>query len=358
MITRRRLLQLLAAMPGLGASVLSRADTKGARVALVIGNAAYPDSPLLNPVNDAKAVARLFEEAGMGVDLRTDTTRNDMVDAVARLTSLAQDPAVRQVYFYYAGHGVQLAWRNYLLPIDARIKSSDQVRERCIDLGAILARLGGSPNRVHVVIVDACRDDPFGASYRPEQRGLSQFDAPPGTLLAYATAPGKAASDGAGSNSLYTESLVRELSIRKTRIEDALKRVRLNVRLISKDEQVPWESTSLETDVFLFDDGPPKRSEEEVERELEFELAAWERIKDSRSSEDWAAHLRRFPNGHFAQLAQKRLARLLQGGAPAAAAARPPAPQYPIVHSDRDHEALAAGTVYLDPEGILRRKSR
>src|SRR6185369_1578014 len=102
-----------------------------------------------------------------------------------------------------------------------------------------------------VVLLDACRNEPFGTKYVPEKRGLSQFDAPVGTLLAFATSPGSTASDGTGKNGLYTENLLKELAVRNARIEDALKRVRLAVRLGSRGQQIPWETTSLEGDVYL-----------------------------------------------------------------------------------------------------------
>ena len=157
--------------------------------------------------------------------------------------------------FYYAGHGTQLDWRNYLVPVDANVASAKELGLRCLDLGVLLEELSKTRDKVFVLILDACRDKPLGTSFQPEQRGLSPFDAPAGTVLAFSTAPGAVASDGPGKHGLYTESLLRELSVRGVRIEDAFKRVRLNVRLASGGRQIPWESTSLESDVFLFPGG-------------------------------------------------------------------------------------------------------
>ena len=282
------------------------------RLALVIGNSAYHDAPLDNPGNDARAMAGLLGQAGFTVDSRLDCTRGDMLAAIERFGSALRRSEIKQAVFYYAGHGVQLDWRNYLAPIDAKVDTAEQLRQHCIDLGLLLRELGAAKDKTFIIILDACRDNPFGATYRPEQKGLAQFDAPVGSLIAYATSPGKGAADGSGKNGLYTENLVRELSVRGARIEDALKRVRLNVRLLSRGEQIPWEATSLESDIFLFNDPQHKLSDAELEKQIEADLAAWAGIKTSRNIDDWVGYLRSFPNGRFAEIGQLRLTRLLE----------------------------------------------
>lgn len=362
MTTRRRFLQALASMPP--ALALKRgwaAEADPSRLALLIGNSAYRQVPLMNPGNDARAMATLFGEAGFTVDSRLDATRTDMLAAIERFGIAIRRPEIKQVVFYYAGHGVQLEWRNYLLPVDAEVDSAAQVRQRCVDLNQLLGQFGSAKDKTYIIILDACRNDPFGTAYRPEQKGLSQFDAPVGSLIAYATSPGNVASDGQGRNSLYTENLVRELSQRGTRIEDALKRVRLNVRLASRGAQVPWETTSLETDVFLFKENQKKLSDAELEKELEADIEAWTRIKASRKSEDWVAYLRDFPNGRFTEIAQMRLARLLAETEKTATAAAPlpasGAQDVPSIRTEAEYDALPKGTTYIDPEGNIRRKS-
>jgi hypothetical protein len=370
MTTRRLFLQTLAAIP----PVLSMrrswaAPADSSRIALVIGNGAYAGAPLVNPVNDARAMAILFEQAGFKVDSHLDGKRADMMAAIERFGAAIKRPETRQVVFYYAGHGAQLDWRNYLLPVDAEVNSADEIKQRCVDLGLLLGQLGAAKDRTFIIILDACRNNPFGSVFRPEQKGLSQFDAPVGSLLAYATAPGNTASDGGGKNGLYTENLLREFSQRGTRIEDALKRVRLNVRLASKGAQIPWETTSLESDFFLFSEGQKKLTDAELEKQVEEDLAEWLRIKSSKKSDDWVAYLRNFPNGRFAEIAQMRLARLLaetekpatvalaapaQGSAamPAAAEKSPP-----TIHNEAEYDALPKGAAYIDPNGKMRRKS-
>lgn len=287
----------------------------GAQTALVIGNAAYAQSGLINPASDAKAMHSLLDKAGFSVDLQLDANRAAMFDAIERFGKRVQSSESKLAVFYYAGHGAQLDWRNYLLPVNAAVTSGADLKANCIDLAQVLehfvrAQRKGA-EKTFVVILDACRDNPFGVTFKPQNKGLSQFDAPVGSLLAYATAPGGVASDGAGKNGLYTESLMKELSRPGVRIEDALKRVRLNVRLASGGEQIPWESTSLESDVFIFPHAAPKLSADELERQIEDEVVRWSRVKTSQRPEDWIDYLREFPNGYFSEIAQVRLNRLL-----------------------------------------------
>ncbi|MDK9705166.1 MAG: caspase family protein [Sulfuritalea sp.] len=313
MTTRRSFIKTLAAIPPAFCYRRTWAANPApdpSRLALIIGNAAYQGAPLDNPLNDAKAVGGLFTRAGFTVDSRLDATRADMMAAIERFGAAAKRSETRLVVFYYAGHGAQLDWRNYLLPVDAVVKKPEDMKQRCIDLSLLLGQLIAAKDKTFIIILDACRNNPFGAGYRPEQKGLSQFDAPVGSLLAYATSPGNVASDGSGANGLYTENLVRELSRHGTRIEDALKRVRLNVRLASHGEQIPWETTSLEGDVFIFNEDR-KLSETELEKLVEADVAEWARIKSSKKLDDWVNYLRSFPNGRFAEIAQMRLNRLL-----------------------------------------------
>ena len=311
MATRRTFIKTLAAIPPVLAFRRAWAAPDPSRLALIIGNSSYRDAPLINPANDARAVSGLLTQAGFTVDSRLNATRIDMMAAIERFGAAVKKSETRLVVFYYAGHGAQLDWRNYLLPVDAVVERQEHMKQRCVDLSLLLGQFSATKDKTFVVILDACRNNPFGRSYRPEQKGLSQFDAPVGSLLAYATSPGNVASDGDGQNGLYTENLVRELGKRNTRIEDALKRVRLNVRLASKGEQIPWETTSLEGDVFIFNEGLKKLSEAELEKLVEADVTEWARIKSSKKVDDWVGYLQTFPNGRFAEIAQMRLTRLL-----------------------------------------------
>jgi hypothetical protein len=314
--TRRRLLQGGAAsllLPRWGAAGAQSgiALLRAPKHALVIGNGGYKDMPLKNPPNDAKAIGETLRQAGFQVQIQQDMARAPMVKAIQDYAAaLAKDKAVG--LFYFAGHGVQLAWRNFLLPVDAVIDKLEDVKARCVDVGAVIEGITKASNPMNIVILDACRENPFGADYRVEHKGLSQVDAPPGTFLAYATSPGNVASDGAGANGLYTEHLLNELRQPEAKIEDIFKRVRLGVRRKSNGQQIPWESTSLEEDFFFL---PPKElkklSDAEAERLFQAELAIWEKIKLSPDPRPLVDYLEKYPSGRFAELAQLQLDRVM-----------------------------------------------
>lgn len=293
----------------------ARADATlntSARHALVIGNSRYAGvTPLKNPANDASAIAEQLRPCGFQVVLKQDLTREAMLDAIS--TYAARIAATKSVgLFYFAGHGVQLSWRNFLVPVDAVINNLEDIPGRCVDLGTLVSGITKANNPMNVVVLDACRNNPFG-DVKLEAKGLSQLDAPLGTLLAFATSPGNVASDGDGANGLYTENLLRELKIPETKIEDVFKRVRLGVRRHSNGQQIPWESTSLEEDFYFL---PPKQirpvTESEADRQFEVELALWEKIRTSTQPAPLEEFLRRYPSGRFSELAQLQLDRVLK----------------------------------------------
>ncbi len=317
---RRHILGLGAGL--LGASVLPSSlraavgDAGGInapRLALVIGNSSYRSGALANPVNDATAIAQSLQDLGFQCQLLLDATLQDMAAAVQSYgDKLAQRKAVG--LFYYAGHGAQLAWRNYLVPVDASIAKPEDMPLQTLELNSLLTALKVAANPMNVIILDACRDNPFGLRIPLEQKGLSQFDAPIGSLLSYATAPGNTASDGDGANGLFTENLLREMRVPGAKLEDVFKRVRLQVRLKSKGQQIPWESTSLEEDFYFT--RPPEQlakiSEEKKAALFEEELAIWNATQDASTAAPFSDYLARYPNGKFSQLAQVQLDRLLK----------------------------------------------
>jgi hypothetical protein len=277
------------------------------KVALVLGNGKYSKGPLQNPANDARAIAEVLKAAGFEVTLRMDAGKAEMAAAVNdHVQAVGAKKCVG--LFYYAGHGIQLAWRNYMLPVDAEFASVADIPRQCIELNALLDGLTRAGNPLNLVILDACRNNPFGTLQGLDHKGLSQMDAPTHTLLAYATSPGNVASDGDGANGLYTENLLREIKVPETKVEDIFKRVRLGVRVQSQGAQVPWESTSLEEDFWFI---PPKElkpaSDAEKEKLFADELAAWDRCKTSATPAPLQDFLRRYPSGRFSELAQLHL---------------------------------------------------
>lgn len=303
-------LSALSLTPWIPASVLASAIHALPRTALVIGNSAYSDAPLRNPSNDANAIGGELKRMGFSVDLQINAKRDAMDNALRSFSaSLAKNRGIG--LFYFAGHGLQLDWRNFLVPVDAHLNTADDVVRQTVEIGNVLKSLGKVGNPMNIVVLDACRDNPFGSEHRTG-KGLSQMDAPIGTLLAYATAPGNVASDGAGKNGLYTENLIREMAAPDAKIEDVFKRVRLAVRRSSQGQQIPWESTSLEEDFYFI---PPtelrKRSQEELDRLFAAELAQWNQAQQANDPDALIAYLKSYPSGQFSELAQTKLDRLL-----------------------------------------------
>ncbi|MEY4294719.1 MAG: hypothetical protein RLY82_407, partial [Pseudomonadota bacterium] len=244
-----RLLHSLVAICSLALALLPDvAFADGSRLALVVGNGAYADGPLANPAHDAKDVAELLRKAGFDVVLHVDADKETLSKAVHQFGKQIKNPAVKVGVFYYAGHGIQREWRNYLVPVSAKIKTAGDVLRQTVEMSDLLSYMTHSKGRSFLVVLDACRDDPFGNDYRPTLKGLSPLDAPAGSLLAFSTAPGSVAKDGEGRNGLYTSHLLKEFARSGVKVEDAFKRVRLNVRIDSQGRQVPWENTSLEDD--------------------------------------------------------------------------------------------------------------
>lgn len=281
------------------------------RFALIIGNGKYSEVPLKNAPNDAKAMGDNLKRMGFEVTLKVDASRAEMMEMIRTFGGvLAKHKGVG--LFYFAGHGAQLAWRNYLIPVDAQIKNVADIGAEAIDMDTLLETMTRARNPMNLIILDACRDNPFGGNVALQQKGLSQIDAPPGTFLAYATAPGNTASDGLGVNGLYTENLLKEIEAPAVKIEDIFKRVRLNVRMQSKGRQIPWESTSLEQDFYF---QPPKEVKDlsltETEQQFQKEFALWESIQTSKEPGPLEDYLRRYPSGKFSELAQFRLDRVL-----------------------------------------------
>lgn len=228
------------------------------RVALIIGNGAYSHvTALANPANDARAMAATLRQLGFSVIELRDGDKAQMTEAIVKVRqSLAGKQGIGMLY--YAGHGLQLDWHNYMVPVDANPASSSDVPAQTIDVSSVIDTFKGAGNRMNILVLDACRDNPFSDTTRDitSGKGLAQLDAPPGTILAFATAPGNVAEDGdeKSGNGLYTQFLLQELRKPTAKIEDVFKRVRLNVRKQSQGRQIPWESTSLEDD-FYFNDG-------------------------------------------------------------------------------------------------------
>jgi tetratricopeptide (TPR) repeat protein len=222
------------------------------KIALVIGNANYQVGKLDTPLNDATDMAAALKELGFEVILIKDSSKRKMNDALDQFSTRIKKGYVG--LFYYAGHGMQLEGENYLIPVNAQIKAEKDVEYESMPLGKILGRMESAGNRINIVILDACRDNPFRKFSRSSNRGLTTpVQTASGTLIVFATAPGKVASDGIGSNrnGLFTSYLLKYIKTPNKDVETILRYVRTNVAKDTKNYQVPWNSSSL-TGEFAF----------------------------------------------------------------------------------------------------------
>lgn len=238
-------------------SGLFRADN---RVALVIGNGDYLNGPLNNTVNDARSMARALRASGFEVILSENLSNKDEMKRVVRDFGAKLRNGGTGL-FYYAGHGLQLNGFNYIVPVNAVINIQQEVEYECLDVGFVLAYMESAETSVNIVILDACRNNPFARSFRSTQQGLVGMTAPTGTIIGFATAPGSVASDGTGVNGLYTQELLRQINTPGLKVEDVFKNVRRNVVEKSGGTQTPWESSSLIGDFYFsgVDEGAVER---------------------------------------------------------------------------------------------------
>jgi hypothetical protein len=263
---------------------------KERKIALVIGNAAYHTAALRNPTNDAKAMAAKLKRLGFSVTLLQNADNREMARAIGAFGVAITKGGVG--LFYYAGHGMQLRGRNFLIPVDAQIDSEAMVFTEAIEADSILEQMAAAGNRLNIVILDACRNNPFERRFRGQSGGLAQTEAPTGSLIAYATAPGKVASDGDGANGLYTGELLQALDERGLKVEDVFKRVRARVAAATGNQQVPWEASSLTGD-FVFNEAPIATSSAAADGVNAADLDFWDSIKNSKDPADYRAYLAR-----------------------------------------------------------------
>ncbi|MGY4452390.1 hypothetical protein ACVWZR_007050 [Bradyrhizobium sp. i1.3.1] len=225
------------------------------RVALVIGNSNYKNAPQLqNPDNDAESMAQFLNSAGFEVVAATDLTQNDMLRVVQDFSAKVSARGPNTVAMvYYAGHGVQLAGENYLVPVDAKVSNPTELVSNSVRLVDVMSTLETIPSRMRIVILDACRNNPF-PDVNDAGRGLAIVDAPNGSIVGYSTAPGAEAQDGTNGHSPYTQAFLNVAREPNVPIEQLFKRVRLEVNQTTSGAQIPWESSSLTSDFTFFGD--------------------------------------------------------------------------------------------------------
>ncbi|MDP6953234.1 MAG: caspase domain-containing protein, partial [Alphaproteobacteria bacterium] len=294
------------------------------RIALVIGNSAYRSSPLVNPANDARLMATALRDNGFDVIEKLDVTQIEMKLAITTFgekLDAAQGNAVG--LFYYAGHGVQVGGVNYLIPIDAPIEKESHVSIYAVSANDVLATVEYARNALNIVVLDACRNNPFARSFRSSVRGLAQMNAVTGTLIAYSTAPGQVALDGDGRNSPYTAALATAIREPGVPVERVFKNVRDAVLESTQGRQTPWEASSLTGPDFYI--VPPARDTAvttpppqivvtppvdpgiSASERAALERTFWESIQDSDDATLFQAYIDQYPNGVFVVIAKRRL---------------------------------------------------
>lgn len=222
------------------------------KLALVIGCSEYSYAGQLpNPANDAESIETKLKSLGFNVIKVINPNQKDLKRVIDEFGMELK--AYQTGLFYFAGHGVQVRGVNYLLPADANLKTEKMVEYDCVEASRVLAYMEESNSQVNIVILDACRDNPFERSWGRGigQRGLTTMTAPSGSLIAYSTSPGKTASDGNESNGLYTSSLLEHIASKNIGILTMFQNVRIDVMGKSNKEQIPWESTSLISDYYF-----------------------------------------------------------------------------------------------------------
>jgi len=223
------------------------------RTALIIGNSSYKLMPLTNPENDAEDIAEKLKTLGFEVIFAKNKSKSGMKTLIREFgAKLKQKGGVG--LFFYAGHGLQIDGQNYLVPVDFNASVSYEVADSAVNSSLITGAMEEAENPLNIILLDACRDNPFPRKNRSSSRGLARMDSASGTIIAYSTSPGDVAADGEGRNSPYTENLLKHMGAPGLTIEQVFKRVRVGVEDYTGGRQLPWETSSLRGD-FYFEPG-------------------------------------------------------------------------------------------------------
>lgn len=277
------------------------------RHALVVGNGDYVAiGRLKNASSDAQLMADTLRSLNFEVSLLLDSSQQEMKQQIAdfgRNLRAAKKDAVG--FFFYAGHGIQASGRNYLLPIEATPTDQADLDLMGVEANWILRQMESAGNRTNIIVLDACRNNPFTTANRSLGRGLAQIDAPTGSFISYSTAPGKVALDGAQANSPFTQALAKALLSPGIGIEQVFKKVRREVISITDGAQTPWDSSSLIDDFYA----NPLAPRENVE--LSEASTFWQKVRKSEDPNRIALFLQAYPKSEFVADATELLSRLL-----------------------------------------------
>ena len=311
--------EIMLALLLMGLSAAPVLATVGeARTALVVGNAGYGgDTSLRNPVNDAHDMAEALRAVGFEVTQKENLDKRGFDAAVSDFASQLQQRGGVGL-FYYSGHGVQALGENYLIPVGAAIRSEADVEYEAVNARRVLRNMELAGNGLNIVVLDACRNNPYRSWYKGEgSKGLGRMDAPTGSIIAYATAPGTVAADGADRNSPYTTELLHGMRTPGLGIEHLFKQVRIQVARATNNRQVPWESSSLMGDFFFVPPPPPPPPPVNSPSPtptppppppvLDEDAMACEALKTSTNPVAFESYLQRFKQGRCVRFAEIRL---------------------------------------------------
>lgn len=301
------------------------------RLALVIGNGDYEQAPLRNPANDAQDVAVKLEQYGFEVTLLLDEGQRTMEQEIRRFTTSLHEDTVG--LFYFAGHGIQVGGENYLIPVDADIVIEEDVRYEGVELGRIIDGMRYGPGRLNLVILDACRNNPYSRRFRSAERGLAKSSPARGTMIMYATEPGNVAADGSDRNGIFTGALLETIDEDDSAgIESLFKRTSVKVNDLTNGVQAPWSEGIIYGD-FAFAEKTPIDNVEPVTNDAadstsskdnpdngNIELAElpasnidalmWQSAERYDNLAAYRAYVEAFPGGIFVKLAEVRINQL------------------------------------------------
>ena len=307
----------IAVADGRGISFIEKNSEGSKRIALIIGNSHYQHTGrLANPANDARLLASTLKEVGFeiyGGGAIVDLSRDKLLEILESFgDSLGKGDIA---LFFYAGHGMQVKGENFLVPVDANIKSESEVRYKAVEAGLLLAKMEAARNPLNMVILDACRNNPFARSVRSAGSGLAAVNAPAGTLVAYSTAPGTVAEDGNGDNSAYTTALAKAIKKPGLKVEEVFKEVRRAVLAATGGKQNPWENTSLVGNFVFVENATFNVPLTVVQQRDDSDREAYEIIKNSSDILDFKDFLEKFPSSPYAKTARIKLRQLEKEGA-------------------------------------------
>ncbi|MBI1789304.1 MAG: caspase family protein [Acidobacteria bacterium] len=326
-----------------------RLERESKRVALLVGNDAYPKAPLRNPSRDSASLSAVLKTFGFDVDVTSNTDLRGMARAVDRFIARIEPGDI--ALFFYAGHGLQLNGENYLVPVDFDAKDEADAPYVTYSVSRVHDRMVQARSRLNILILDACRNNPF-RTVRSGMGGWAAMNAGRGSLIAYATEPGQTADDNPqGHNGLFTTHLIEVLRQPGLKLPEVFDQVRERVFTASQHKQLPWIMSSVMGDFYfavkepatILEPPPAAPPAAQPDTALQIELSYWNSIKDSPNAELLEAYLRRYPKGNFVEIARTRLASI-----------RPPAPPPKPVEAPPPSKPPAIRQFAAEPRSIER----